>query len=114
MSLRGKQDPAERDDVPLDWESLEHLVARVPRHVVHREFASETVLLNVRTGHYYGMDESGARFFRVLQESDDVGSAVERLAEEFDAPVERLREDMVQYCAELESLGLLELREQRH
>src|SRR5687768_13977434 len=37
-------------DSPLTWERLQACRVSVPNHVVHRGFASETVLLNVQTG----------------------------------------------------------------
>jgi hypothetical protein len=100
-------------DSPLTWERVQHCRVSVPNHVVHRRFASETVLLNVQTGIYYGMDEIGARFFDVLRETGNAHSAVAVLAKEFQAPVERIREDMVRYCSELVTLGLIELHESR-
>lgn len=100
-------------DSPLTWERIQACRVSVPNHVVHRRFASETVLLNVQTGTYYGMDEMGTRFFNVLRETGDAGSAISVLAKEFQAPVERIREDMVRYCSELVTLGLIELYESR-
>lgn len=99
------------DESQWTWEEIAECRARAPGQVVFRSFVSETVLLNIQTGHYYGMDEIGARFFEVLCDSPDVESAVGVLVEEFEAPPERLREDMVRFCEELASLGLLELDE---
>lgn len=79
--------------------------------MVHRTLASETVLLNIQTGHYYGMDETGGRFFEVLREAASLGAAVESLTREFDAPVEQIRADMLRYCSELLQHGLIELHE---
>jgi hypothetical protein len=95
----------------LDWERVRTLRAVVPHHVVHRTLASETVLLNIDTGHYYGMDESGGRFFTVLSEAASIGSAVDLLSREFEAPLERIREDALRYCSELLELGLIELHD---
>lgn len=93
----------------LDWKSIADSRLSVPRRVIHRRFAAETVLLNVETGRYYGMDEIGARFFEVLGECSDIRSAVETLCKEFEVPPARIQEDMVSFCAELLSLGLIEL-----
>lgn len=83
----------------------------MPHRVVHRTLASETVLLNIETGHYYGMDASGGRFFEVMREAKSLTSAVEALVLEFDAPVEQIRQDMLRYCADLLEHGLIELQE---
>ena len=93
----------------LEWDRIKTRKATVPRHVVHRVLASETVILNVETGHYYGMDGAGARFFQLLQESPSVGAAVDMLLEEVDETHERVAHDMVRYCEELLELGLIEL-----
>jgi hypothetical protein len=95
----------------LDWEFVRTCRAVVPHRVVHRTLASETVLLNIQTGYYYGMDETGGRFFEVLREAPTVGSAVESLTREFDAPAEQIRADMLRYCDELLQHGLIELQE---
>ena len=99
-------------DPRLDWDAMKTLRALVPAWVVHRELAAETVLLNVETGHYFGMDEIGTRFFKVVSESASLESAEAILAAEYEGTPEQIRDDMVQFCAELVSLGLIELVEQ--
>lgn len=94
---------------PLEWETVQGCRAVVPRRVVHRRLVTETVLLNIETGLYHGMDEVGSRFFEALQESESVQAAVTLLLEEFDAPEGRIREDMLGYCSDLLERGLLEL-----
>lgn len=96
---------------PLEWETVKSCRAVVPRRVVYRRLVTETVLLNIETGLYHGMDDVGSRFFRALQESESVRAAVDVLVEEFDAPEERIREDMLGYCSDLLERGLLELEE---
>lgn len=98
-------------DPGLEWESVKACRAVVPHRVVHRVLASETVLLNIQTGHYYGMDETGGRFFEALRDADTVAAAVDTLVREFDAPVDQIRQDALRYCGELLHYGLIELQE---
>ena len=44
-------EPGGRDDP-------QRLVVRVPEHVVYRDFAEQTVVLNLRTGRYHGLNET--------------------------------------------------------
>ena len=99
------------EDPSLDWMRVRNLRAVVPQHVVFRALVSETVLLNVRTGTYLGMDEVGSRCFDAMRESRDLQSALEVLMDEYEAPEERIRQDLVGYCEELLSQGLIELEE---
>lgn len=93
----------------VQWDQLSSRQVVVPRHVVHRSFASETVLLNVQTGHYHGMDAVGGRFFETLIGSSSIGDAATVLAHEYEQPIERIQEDMGKFCEELRDLGLIEL-----
>ena len=38
----------------------------VPDHVVYREFVNETVVLNLETGTYHGLNPSGGRMLEAL------------------------------------------------
>lgn len=92
------------------WSELSGRRATVPEHVVFRALAEETIVLNVQTGRYHGLDVIGGRFFTVLQERATVGEALDVLVEEYGEPVERIRTDLAGFCDTLQRLGLVELR----
>ena len=75
----------------------------VPKIVVYREFAHETVILYLDTGKYHGINRTAARMLDVLQQSPTIRAAAESLAEEYGHPVDRIETDLVTFCA-----GLLE------
>jgi coenzyme PQQ synthesis protein D (PqqD) len=75
----------------------------VPRHVVHRPFVSETVLLNLQTGVYHGINPVGGRMLEALERAESVQAAAAALAEEFGVPLAQLEQDIVEFCQ-----GLLE------
>jgi hypothetical protein len=92
----------------LEWADLRDRRATVPQHVVWRGFAAETVLLNINTGMYHGLDEVSGRFFEVLREAPTVAAAITILVAEYEQPEERVQEDMVHFCGELQGLGLID------
>jgi hypothetical protein len=92
------------------WSEVRTSRAVVPAHVVHRAFAQETVLLNVRTGQYHGIDCIGARFLEVATaEGQDLGRASEALAGEFGQPIDRIQGDLAAFLDALAERGLVEL-----
>lgn len=93
----------------LQWDEIRAQRASVPAHVVHRTFAAETVLLNIESGHYHGLDAVGGRFFEVLRDAPTVETAVTTLAGEYAQPPERIQEDIIEFCSELSDRGLIEL-----
>ena len=82
---------------------------RLSENVVFRSFGSETVLLNLTTGHYHGVKGSGGRMLEALVETGDVEKAVEQIAIEYDEPRERISDDMRELCAALVERSLIEL-----
>lgn len=82
---------------------------RVPEHVVHRAFPAEMVVLNLNTGQYHGLNPTAGRMLELMQESESVGEAVDRVAREFDQPREGVEKDVRELCAGLLERGLIEL-----
>src|SRR5438477_242072 len=62
----------------------------LPHNVVSREFAHETVMLNLDTGKYHGINPTAARMLEVLQQSASGHAAAATLAETFGPSVERI------------------------
>jgi hypothetical protein len=63
-------------------------------HVVSTVHGTRTVLLDVRTGHYWGLDDVGSRIWTLANEGLASVEIAERLAEEYEAPVDDLVRDV--------------------
>jgi hypothetical protein len=83
--------------------------ARVPEHVVHRAFVKETVVLNLQTGKYHGLNPTGGRMLELVTSSPTLRDAAAKLAEEYRRPVSEIEADLCDFCAELVERGLIEL-----
>lgn len=82
---------------------------RIPQHVVYRSSASETVVLNVQTGVYYGLNQTAGRMLEVLAKVSDIDQAVAALDTDFEVAADVIRRDIVDLCRDLESKGLIEV-----
>ena len=80
---------------------------RIPQHVVFRAFVEETVVLNLETGLYHGLNAIGGRMIEVLAVDGDVTAAARQIAEETGAPEERVATDLDAFCADLLERGLI-------
>jgi hypothetical protein len=81
--------------------------ARIPAEVVYRDFMHETVVLNLQTGKYHGLNPTGGRMLRVLEKMPQLRGAAKILAEDYGQPIEQMELDLYEFCAELERRGLL-------
>ena len=84
------------------------LTVRVPDHVVHRAFVAETVVLNLQTGRYHGLNPSAGRMLAVLETEGRVRDAAGTLAEEYDQPLDLIERDLARLCRQLLDRKLIE------
>ena len=80
------------------------------KHVVSTAHGARTVLLDSRSGHYYGLDEVGSRIWSLAGDGLSAATISEKLAQEYDAPVEQLAHDVEAFLADLKRSRLLEER----
>ncbi len=85
--------------------------ASVPQFVVYRSFPSETVVLNLETGQYHGLNATAGRMLEALVNAASVGEAVEALAVAFEQPRTTVETDLGKLCSALLARGLIEVDE---
>lgn len=66
----------------------------VPVHVMARQVGEDTVILDLLTGHYFGLDPVGARIWTLLAQRLPLDQVCQTLLTEFDVPRETLERDM--------------------
>jgi hypothetical protein len=82
---------------------------RVPQHVVYRGFPSETVVLNLETGKYHGLNATAGSMLEALERALSVRDAAAAVAADYDQPPETVEQDMCELCSVLLARGLIEL-----
>ncbi len=82
---------------------------RVPEHVASRSFGRRTVLLNLRTGQYHGLNATGGRMLDALREARTAEGLASRLAAEYGLAESEVEGDLAELCEALVERGLLEV-----
>ena len=82
---------------------------RLPQHVVHRSFVAETVVLNLRTGKYHGLNPTAGKMLEALAAAPTAGAIVPELAREYDVEPDKIESDLVALCQGLLERGLIEV-----
>jgi hypothetical protein len=82
---------------------------RVPEEVLISEVGGESVLLNLRSERYFGLDEIGTDMWAALTASGSVSGACETLLAKYDVDASRLRQDLEALVKNLTEHGLLEV-----
>ncbi len=82
---------------------------RVPQHVVYRSLPSETVVLNLQTGRYHGLNPTAGSMLEALKQASCVRDAAAAVAEEYGQPQADVEQDICELCNALLARELIEL-----
>jgi hypothetical protein len=75
--------------------------------VLYQDLEDEAVFLNMNDNHYYGLDVTGTRMWRLLSEHDDLESVIKQMLKEFDTDEATLRRDVAGLIEKLTQAGLI-------
>jgi len=91
-------------------------VASTDQFVIHpsvicRELSGETVLLNLKSGVYYGLDAVGTRVWQLLMQGCTIASVRDTMIEEYDVAPDVLNADVLRLVGDLRDRGIVTPRE---
>ena len=81
----------------------------ISEQVLFREVGNEGVILSLEDGHYFGLDETGTRIWKLLQSEQDLDAIAEHLVSEYDVTAERVRRDIEKFIDELVAARLISI-----
>ena len=81
----------------------------IPAQVMSRQVGDETVILDLSSGMYFGLDPVGARIWQLLTEGHQLDAVVAALLAEYEVPEDQVRQDVQALLGELVSRGLVEV-----
>jgi hypothetical protein len=79
----------------------------VPSNVLIRFLDQESVLLNLNTERYFGLDSVGTRMWQLLTSAPTIDAACFQLIEEFDVDPDTLRSNLSELLDHLAENGLI-------
>jgi coenzyme PQQ synthesis protein D (PqqD) len=75
--------------------------------VLFRDLSGEGVLLNLKSGRYYGLDAVGTRIWQMLMQGRTLASTIAQLLSEYEVSREQLEADIACFIDALEAHGLV-------
>ena len=80
---------------------------KIPETSVNQKVGDELVILNLESGHYFGLDEVGARMVELIGEHGEVDKVVACMVEEYDACSTQIKGDLEELLSELTKNNLI-------
>lgn len=81
----------------------------VPKQILVRTFQNESVLLNLDSESYHGLDDVGTRMWQALSQSANIQAAYESLLPEYEVDAATLRQDLEAFVENMVERGLVEV-----
>jgi hypothetical protein len=101
------------NDTAPNASSLLASKAMVPQHVVYRSFPSETVVLNLETGKYHGLNATAGQMLEALEQAACVRDAAAALAGSYEQDQNVIERDLCELCQSLLERGLIQIDDGR-
>lgn len=79
----------------------------IPPQVMVRQVGTETVILDLASGGYFGLDEVGARCWQLLSEGLSLGECCDRILDEYDAQRDQVESDILLLVEQLAARELV-------
>jgi hypothetical protein len=84
----------------------------IPEGVMVRRLGEESVLLNLNSESYFGLDDTGTQMWAALTDSVSIRTAFEQLLSEFEVEPEQLQADLADFVDALLEIGLINVVEE--
>ena len=81
----------------------------ISSEVLTQEVGGETVILDLKTESYFGLDEVGTRIWQLLQEQNNLQTITATMLNEYDVEEEQLEKDIQDLLTQLNKAGIVTL-----
>jgi hypothetical protein len=90
-------------------ELSEHSIVVVAKDKISADLSDEAVILDLKSGVYYGLDAVGARIWALIQEPRAVDAIRDTILSEYEVEPERCERELFAFLQELAAQGLIEV-----
>ena len=82
----------------------------VPESVMARQVGEQTVILDLASGVYFGLDAVGTRIWSLLEEGRSLEEVCAAMGDAYDAPRDEIEHDLLELVGNLADKKLVDLR----
>ena len=83
--------------------------ATIPSQVMARQVGEETVILDLASGTYFGLDPVGARIWQLMTEGKTLVEVCSAMLEEYEVTREDIERDVLKLAEELNAKQLISI-----
>lgn len=96
-------------DLPQGTITRMSIISALPDQVFSK-LGDESVILNVKTGKYFGLNDVGSRIWSLIQQSTTLSTVVQTLLDEYDVDPKQCEEEVLNLLKDLVNAALIEVK----
>jgi hypothetical protein len=81
----------------------------ISSEVLTQEVGGETVILDLKSETYFGLDEVGTRIWQLLVDQEDIRTITATMMHEYDVEEDQVEKDIQNLLVKLDEAGLINL-----
>ncbi|MEM4260745.1 MAG: PqqD family peptide modification chaperone [Candidatus Woesearchaeota archaeon] len=93
----------------LDNSELKNLLIVTSKDQIFRDVGEETVILNLKTGLYCGLNEVGTYIWSQIKEPKTIQDILDMVLKEYDVDPEQCKHDLLKLLQQLSDNNLIEI-----
>jgi hypothetical protein len=90
---------------------LRDSIVKVAGEQVSCDLAGEAVILSLKTGEYFGLNEVGTRVWNFIQEPKTVAAVLDTVLKEYDVALDQLERDIFVLLEQMVNKNLIEIEQ---
>ena len=94
----------------LKSSELSSLFVVAVKDQIYRDLEGEAVILNLKSGMYYGLNEVGVRVWQLLREPTSVKGIRDTLLKEYEVEPDRCERELLALLQDMADNGLIEVK----
>ncbi len=83
----------------------------ISSEVLTQEVGGETVILDLKSETYFGLDEVGTRIWQLLVDQEDIQTITATMLDEYDVEEDQVEKDIQNLLTQLNKAGIVTLKD---
>ena len=99
------------DFFKIEQADLDHYIVFVSKDAIFRNLDDETIILNMESNVYCGLNEVGARIWELLKELKSVKAILDTLLEEYEVEIDQCKNELLTLLQDLLDNELIDVKD---
>ena len=95
------------DFLKLTNDNFSELKIQIKKDVIFKELDDEMIIMDMNSGRYFGLNETGAKIWSLLNDHHNIGTIINLLHDEYEISKEKCKKEVIAFIQDILDKGLI-------